>query len=123
MCKVGTGGDRTTSGQIARPSKWSQAKLTKAIKKANATWLGPKFFAGIEYRIITSECTPNFLSDSRRERGDLECVFPGVGEGKCARHWLSWTTPNGISCSTWLILAPAGLVVSILHAIGDLFCA
>lgn len=54
MGKVGTGWDRTTSAKIRKGLDTvvsPKAKLTKAIRKPKATWVEPKFFAKVEYRI------------------------------------------------------------------------
>lgn len=56
--KVGTGWSRTVSSQIRKQLDTvvsPKSKLTNAIRKPNATWVEPKFFADVEYRDITSE--------------------------------------------------------------------
>ncbi|QOZ67169.1 non-homologous end-joining DNA ligase [Bradyrhizobium arachidis] len=58
MGKVGTGWSRTTSRKIrdALDTVVSpKSRLSKQLKKPNATWVEPKFVAEIEYRDITSE--------------------------------------------------------------------
>lgn len=58
MGKIGTGWSRTISSQIRKQLDTvisPKSKLTKAIRKPNATWVEPKFFADVEYRDITSE--------------------------------------------------------------------
>ena len=58
MGKVGTGWNRTMSGQIRKQLDTvvsPKSKLTKPIKKPKATWVEPKFIAEVEYRDITSE--------------------------------------------------------------------
>ena len=58
MGKVGTGWSRTVSSQIRKQLNTvvsPKSKLTRPISKPKATWVEPKFFAGVEYRDITSE--------------------------------------------------------------------
>lgn len=58
MGKVGTGWSRTVSSQIRKQLDTvvsPKSKLTKPIKKPEATWVEPTFFADVEYRDITSE--------------------------------------------------------------------
>jgi bifunctional non-homologous end joining protein LigD len=58
MGKVGTGWTRTVSAQIRRqldPIVSPKSKLTKPVRKPNATWVEPTFVADVEYRDITSE--------------------------------------------------------------------
>ena len=56
--KVGTGWSRTVSSQIRKQLDTvvsPKSKLTKPIRKPQATWVEPKFFADVEFRDITSE--------------------------------------------------------------------
>ena len=58
MGKVGTGWSRTVSGEIRKKLETvviPKTKLSKALKKPNATWVEPTFVAEVEYRDITSE--------------------------------------------------------------------
>ena len=58
MGKVGTGWSRTVSSEIRKKLETvvsPKSKLTKAVRKPDATWVEPKFFADVEYRDITSE--------------------------------------------------------------------
>jgi bifunctional non-homologous end joining protein LigD len=58
MGKVGTGWSRTVSSQVRKQLDTvvsPKSKLTKPIKKPEATWVEPTFVADIEYRDITSE--------------------------------------------------------------------
>jgi bifunctional non-homologous end joining protein LigD len=58
MGKVGTGWSRTVASQIRKQLDTvvsPKSKLTKAIRKSNATWVEPTFTAEIEFRDITSE--------------------------------------------------------------------
>jgi bifunctional non-homologous end joining protein LigD len=58
MGKVGTGWSRTVSSQIRKQLDTvvsPKSKLTKPIRKPQATWVEPTFFADVEYRDITSE--------------------------------------------------------------------
>src|SRR6267142_2346500 len=58
MGKVGTGWSRTVSSRIRKQLDTvvsPKSKLTKPIKKPNATWVEPTFVADVEYRDITSE--------------------------------------------------------------------
>jgi bifunctional non-homologous end joining protein LigD len=58
MGKVGTGWSRTVSSQIRKQLDTvvsPKSKLTKPIRKPEATWVEPKFYADVEYRDITSE--------------------------------------------------------------------
>jgi len=58
MGKVGTGWSRTVSGQIRKQLDTvvsPKSKLTKPIRKPEATWVEPSFSAEVEFRDITSE--------------------------------------------------------------------
>jgi bifunctional non-homologous end joining protein LigD len=58
MGKVGTGWNRTTSSKIRKQLDTvvsPKSKLTKPIKKPNATWVEPSFVADVEYRDVTTE--------------------------------------------------------------------
>lgn len=58
MGKVGTGWSRTISSQIRKQLDTvvsPKSKLTKTIRKPEATWVEPMFYADVEYRDITSE--------------------------------------------------------------------
>jgi bifunctional non-homologous end joining protein LigD len=58
MGKVGTGWSRTVSSQIRKQLDTvvsPKSKLTKQVRKPNATWVEPTFFANVEFRDITSE--------------------------------------------------------------------
>jgi bifunctional non-homologous end joining protein LigD len=58
MGKVGTGWSRTVSSQIRKQLETvvtPKSKLTKPVRKPNATWVEPSFVADVEYRDITSE--------------------------------------------------------------------
>jgi bifunctional non-homologous end joining protein LigD len=58
MGKVGTGWSRAVSSQIRKQLDTvvsPKSKLTKQVKKPNATWVDPVFMADVEYRDITSE--------------------------------------------------------------------
>ena len=56
--KVGTGWSRTVSSQIRKQLDTvisPKSKLTKPIRKPEATWVEPTFYADVEHRDITSE--------------------------------------------------------------------
>ena len=58
MGKVGTGWSRTMSSQIRKQLDTvvsPKSKLTKPIRKPEATWVEPSFMAEVEFRDITSE--------------------------------------------------------------------
>ena len=58
MGKVGTGWSRTVSNQIRKQLDTvvsPKSKLSKPLKKPQATWVEPSFMAEVEYRDITSE--------------------------------------------------------------------
>ena len=58
MGKVGTGWSRTVSSQIRKQLDTvvsPKSKLSKPLKKPQATWVEPSFMAEVEYRDITSE--------------------------------------------------------------------
>src|SRR3954467_15919256 len=58
MGKVGTGWTRTKSVEIRKALNTvvsPKQKLTRPIKKPNATWVEPKYYAVVEYRDITSD--------------------------------------------------------------------
>ena len=58
MGKVGTGWSRTVSSQIGKQLDTvvsPKSKFTKPIRKPQATWVEPTFFADVEYRDITTE--------------------------------------------------------------------
>lgn len=58
MGKVGTGWNRTTSSQIRKALDTvvsPKSKLSKPLRKPNATWVESVFSAKVEYRDITSE--------------------------------------------------------------------
>jgi bifunctional non-homologous end joining protein LigD len=54
---LGTGWSRTVSSQIRKQLDTvvsPKSKLTKPLRKPNATWVEPTFVADVEYRDITS---------------------------------------------------------------------
>jgi ATP dependent DNA ligase C terminal region len=79
--RVGTGWDRETAQTIRRalePFARTTAPLAKPLKKADTTWVEPKFDAEITYAEITDDGMvrhPSFKSSCRKLTGGLVREF------------------------------------------------
>jgi bifunctional non-homologous end joining protein LigD len=93
MGKAGPGWSRTVSSQIRKRLDTvvsPKARLIKPVKKPEATWVEPKFFADVEYRDITSQGLLRQSSYNRVTKAKCPYCF-GVG-------WVCENHPHFLIC-------------------------